>query len=182
MTEPHRRDLGGGGFNEVPELYDRARPAYPDELFADLLTSTGMDRRSSVLEVGCGTGQVTRSLAALVLGDRHRAGAPDPRQHSCRGGWRGDRPPVGSPGLPGAFHRGALAPAAGPAHEGTWRGGLRRAGRRYRAGRCARGQAAVLSSATQAKGLDAVFRSVAGPALGCWPCSPAACRATAFTA
>ena len=45
-------------------------------------------------------------------------------------------------------------------------------------------KAAVLSSATQAKGLDAIFRSVAGrPAVpGCWPCSPAACCATAFTA
>lgn len=52
-------------FNEVPELYDRVRPGYPDKLFADLVTVTGMDERSSVLEVGFGTGQATRSLAAL---------------------------------------------------------------------------------------------------------------------
>lgn len=52
-------------FNEVPELYDRVRPGYPDELFADLVTVTGMDEKSSVLEVGCGTGQATRSLAGL---------------------------------------------------------------------------------------------------------------------
>jgi hypothetical protein len=52
-------------FNEVAELYDRIRPGYPDELFAGLVTITGMDERSSVLEVGCGTGQATRSLAAL---------------------------------------------------------------------------------------------------------------------
>jgi SAM-dependent methyltransferase len=52
-------------FNEVPDLYDRVRPAYPDDLFADLVAITGMDERSSVLEVGCGTGQATRSLAAL---------------------------------------------------------------------------------------------------------------------
>lgn len=64
MTGPDRRDLGQV-FNEVPKLYDRVRPAYPDELFADLVAITGMDRRSSVLEVGCGTGQATRSLAAL---------------------------------------------------------------------------------------------------------------------
>jgi SAM-dependent methyltransferase len=64
MTGSDRRDLGRI-FNEVPELYDRVRPAYPDELFADLVTVTGMDKRSSVLEVGCGTGQATRSLAAL---------------------------------------------------------------------------------------------------------------------
>jgi len=65
MTEPDRRELGRV-FNEVPELYDRVRPAYPDQLFADLVAITGMDRRSSVLEVGCGTGQATRSLATLA--------------------------------------------------------------------------------------------------------------------
>jgi SAM-dependent methyltransferase len=64
MAEPIRRDLGRV-FNDVPDLYDRVRPGYPDELFADLVTITGMDERSSVLEVGCGTGQATRSLAAL---------------------------------------------------------------------------------------------------------------------
>lgn len=52
-------------FNEVPELYDRVRPTYPDDLFADLATITGMDEKAAVLEVGCGTGQATRSLAAL---------------------------------------------------------------------------------------------------------------------
>jgi SAM-dependent methyltransferase len=56
----------GRVFNEVPELYDRVRPGYPAELFADLVAVTGMDDRSSVLEVGCGTGQATRSLAALA--------------------------------------------------------------------------------------------------------------------
>ncbi|HEX5586432.1 MAG TPA: class I SAM-dependent methyltransferase [Acidimicrobiia bacterium] len=58
------RDLGRV-FDEVPELYDRVRPTYPDDLFADLVTITGLDEQSSVLEVGCGTGQATRSLAAL---------------------------------------------------------------------------------------------------------------------
>ena len=58
------RDLGRI-FNEVPELYDRMRPTYPDELFADLVAITGLSERSSVLEVGCGTGQATRSLARL---------------------------------------------------------------------------------------------------------------------
>ena len=52
-------------FNEVPALYDRVRPAYPDELFADLVAVTAVDEDSSVLEVGCGTGQATRSLAQL---------------------------------------------------------------------------------------------------------------------
>lgn len=64
MGDPNRRDLGRV-FNQVPELYDRVRPGYPDDLFADLAAITGIDERSSVLEVGCGTGQATRSLAAL---------------------------------------------------------------------------------------------------------------------
>ncbi|WP_246506948.1 class I SAM-dependent methyltransferase [Actinocrinis puniceicyclus] len=61
---PNRRDLGRV-FNDVPELYDRVRPGYPDELFADFVAITGTDESSSLLEVGCGTGQATRSLAAL---------------------------------------------------------------------------------------------------------------------
>jgi SAM-dependent methyltransferase len=64
MAGPNQRDLGRV-FNEVPELYDWVRPGYPDELFADLIAITLLDERSSVLEVGCGTGQATRSLAAL---------------------------------------------------------------------------------------------------------------------
>ncbi|GAA4625673.1 hypothetical protein GCM10023196_030740 [Actinoallomurus vinaceus] len=64
MAGPNRRDLGRV-FNEVAELYDRVRPRYPDEMFADLATITGMNEWSSVLEVGCGTGQATRSLAAF---------------------------------------------------------------------------------------------------------------------
>jgi len=64
MTGPDPRALGRV-FNEVPELYDRVRPAYPDELFADLAAITGIESKASVLEVGCGTGQATRSLAAL---------------------------------------------------------------------------------------------------------------------
>lgn len=59
------RRAAGRLFDEVPELYDRVRPTYPDELFADLVAVTGTHEGSSVLEVGCGTGQATRSLAAL---------------------------------------------------------------------------------------------------------------------
>jgi SAM-dependent methyltransferase len=64
MAGSNPRELGRV-FNEVPELYDRVRPGYPDELFADLVAITGMTETSSVLEVGCGTGQATRSLAAF---------------------------------------------------------------------------------------------------------------------
>jgi hypothetical protein len=64
VTGADRHHLGRV-LNEVPELDDRVRPTYQDKLFADLVTITGMDKGSSVLEVGCGTGQATRSVAAL---------------------------------------------------------------------------------------------------------------------
>jgi SAM-dependent methyltransferase len=64
MARAERRNLGSV-FNEVPELYDRVRPSYPDDLVVDLAAITGMDERSAVLEVGCGTGQATRSLSGL---------------------------------------------------------------------------------------------------------------------
>jgi SAM-dependent methyltransferase len=60
----NRREVGQV-FNEVPELYDRVRPTYPDGMIADLVAITGLHARSSVIEVGCGTGQATRSLGAL---------------------------------------------------------------------------------------------------------------------
>lgn len=65
MAGADRRHLGRV-FDEVPALYDRVRPTCPDELFAELAAITGMEQGSSVLEVGCGTGQATRSLAALA--------------------------------------------------------------------------------------------------------------------
>jgi SAM-dependent methyltransferase len=52
-------------FDEVPRLYDRVRPSYPDELITDLVSISGIGESSSVLEVGCGTGQATRKLAGL---------------------------------------------------------------------------------------------------------------------
>lgn len=64
MTNQNPRHLGRV-FNEVPELYDRVRPPYPDQLFTDLVGVTGLHERSSVLEVGVGTGQATRTLAAI---------------------------------------------------------------------------------------------------------------------
>ncbi|MFI5100347.1 MAG: class I SAM-dependent methyltransferase [Actinomycetes bacterium] len=51
-------------FDEVAELYDRARPGYPPELLGDLSALAGLDAGSRVLEVGPGTGQLTVALAS----------------------------------------------------------------------------------------------------------------------
>src|SRR3954452_6234673 len=50
-------------FDEAPELYDRARPDYPEAVFEDLTTLARLRPGSRVLELGCGTGQATVPLA-----------------------------------------------------------------------------------------------------------------------
>ena len=49
-------------FNEDAERYDRARPRYPERMFDDL-AAAGVAPGARVLEIGCGTGQATSSLA-----------------------------------------------------------------------------------------------------------------------
>jgi SAM-dependent methyltransferase len=50
-------------FDQIAELYDKARPDYPEQIFDDLFAAGGLDRDAAVLEIGCGTGQATRHLA-----------------------------------------------------------------------------------------------------------------------
>jgi 16S rRNA A1518/A1519 N6-dimethyltransferase RsmA/KsgA/DIM1 with predicted DNA glycosylase/AP lyase activity len=47
--------------------YDRTRPAYPDELVDHACRLACIGAGDRVLEIGCGTGQVTRSLLARGL-------------------------------------------------------------------------------------------------------------------
>ena len=54
-------------FDQVAEVYDRARPGYPSALFDDLLAFLGQREEgpaARVVEVGPGTGQATQSLLA----------------------------------------------------------------------------------------------------------------------
>jgi ubiquinone/menaquinone biosynthesis C-methylase UbiE len=57
----------GKVFDEIAAEYDRHRPAYPDELVDQACQVAGIGSGDQVLEVGCGSGQLTRGLVARGL-------------------------------------------------------------------------------------------------------------------
>ncbi len=59
MTQQNRRAL----YDQAAVRYDRARPAYPEALFDDIQSFASLDENARILEVGCGSGQATLSLA-----------------------------------------------------------------------------------------------------------------------
>ena len=61
MTEERNRLRAT--FDQVAPLYDIARPTYPEELFDDVVSLSGVPKEGRILEIGCGTGQATMPLA-----------------------------------------------------------------------------------------------------------------------
>jgi SAM-dependent methyltransferase len=62
--DDERRLARARTFDEIAELYDRARPYYREELFDDLFEYAGIaPNESRVLEIGSGTGRATEPLA-----------------------------------------------------------------------------------------------------------------------
>jgi SAM-dependent methyltransferase len=57
----------GKMFDEMAVEYDRHRPTYPDELVDQACRVAGIGSGDHVLEVGCGSGQLTRGLVARGL-------------------------------------------------------------------------------------------------------------------
>jgi ubiquinone/menaquinone biosynthesis C-methylase UbiE len=57
----------GKVFDEIAVEYDRRRPTYPGELIDQACQVAGIGSGDHVLEVGCGSGQLTRGLVARGL-------------------------------------------------------------------------------------------------------------------
>jgi SAM-dependent methyltransferase len=50
-------------FDSAADLYQRARPEYPEALYDALIVTAGLDAGSRLLEIGCATGKATLPLA-----------------------------------------------------------------------------------------------------------------------
>ena len=50
-------------FDQVASLYSQARPDYPDALVDDVVSYADLKPNDRIFEVGCGTGQATKSFA-----------------------------------------------------------------------------------------------------------------------
>ena len=56
------------GFGSAAEVYERARPSYPAEAIEWLLERTGVGAGDTIVDLGAGTGKLTRLLVPLRNG------------------------------------------------------------------------------------------------------------------
>jgi 2-polyprenyl-3-methyl-5-hydroxy-6-metoxy-1,4-benzoquinol methylase len=62
-AERIRREHWRRLFDNIADRYDATRPGYPAEVLDEVCTAAGLRPGAQVLEIGCGTGQLTRQLA-----------------------------------------------------------------------------------------------------------------------
>lgn len=63
LTPKKQQPRGRFYFDAVAGNYDTVRPGYPDALFEEIFRYAGASPVRRALEIGCGTGQATRSMA-----------------------------------------------------------------------------------------------------------------------
>ena len=61
-------------FDAAAQLYDEVRPRYPEEIVEHIIAFAALPVHARVLEVGCGTGQMTLPFAqrGYTIKARHR--------------------------------------------------------------------------------------------------------------
>lgn len=77
MRDGPPKKRGGMVFDQIAVEYDRSRPTYPDDLVDRACQVAGIGNGDRVLEVGCGSGQLTSSLLTRGL----RVTALEPGAH-----------------------------------------------------------------------------------------------------